>query len=68
MQNNRACGEDNIHVEHFKLPGILNILLPVLNKALLESEIPLELKTQLFIPIPKKEIYHFVTIIEVLFS
>ena len=54
MQNKRACGEDNTPAELLKLPGILNILLTILNKTLLEGEIPSEWKTQLLIPIPKK--------------
>ena len=54
MQNNKACEEDNIPVELLKIPGFINVLLPILNKALLDGEIPTEWKTQLIIPIPKK--------------
>jgi hypothetical protein len=54
MQNNKACGEDNIPVELLKIPGFIYVLLPILNKALLDGEIPIEWKTQLIIPIPKK--------------
>ena len=50
MENNKACGEDNIPVELLKIPGFINILLPILNKALLDGEIPIEWKTQLIIP------------------
>ncbi len=55
LQNDKTCGKNSIPAEFLKLPKILDIILPIINKALFhDGEVSLEWKSQLIIHIPNK--------------
>ena len=52
MSNNKACGIDG--TEYLKIPVIIAVLLPVINKVLEACTAPAEWRTNIIVPVPKK--------------
>ena len=54
LKNGKAAGCDEIPVEIWKIPGMAEVIIDLLNQCLKEGTVPTEWQTLLIVPVPKK--------------